>query len=234
MIQILPKFAPINIKYSKKKAKMRILTPRNNKDFYDYLTGIYGIDERVIFDRRSFTSLKNLDSPLFSNIIRPEDRKKEFKKYDTYDHVNDTWFKRPIGEFFKCLLEAGNHWYIFRVERYLDDYGKVHLDWEFIKRFVIEKQLHGGNTPVTFYENVDYISWDKPEYIKKKYLKNGVPNPIVKDTILTSFIEAEDMYQGIYSYISSLNEKDYADTRDDIQKLESAGFDKKISFRNIK
>lgn len=80
MIQIQPKFASINIKYIKKKAKMRILTPRNNKDFYDYLTGIYGIDERVIFDRRSFTSLKNMDSYLFDNEIRPEDRKKRVQK----------------------------------------------------------------------------------------------------------------------------------------------------------
>ena len=31
---------------------MKILTPRNNKDYYDYLTGIYGIDEKVVYDRR--------------------------------------------------------------------------------------------------------------------------------------------------------------------------------------
>lgn len=53
---------------------MIILTPRKNKDFYDILTGIYGIDERVIFDRRNFTSLKNLESPLFYNERRPEER----------------------------------------------------------------------------------------------------------------------------------------------------------------
>lgn len=212
---------------------MIILTPRNNKDFYDYLTGIYGRDERVIFDKRNFTSLKNFGSPLFNNEIRAEDKKKEFKKYGCYDDLHHTWFKRPVGVFYKCLLEAGNHWYFFRVERYVDNYNKVHLDWEFVDRIIVNSNLHAGNTPVTFFENVDYYREDKPELIKK-YLKNGIPNPIVKDTILTSFIEAEDVYQGIYSYISSLNEINYADTRDDIQKLESAGFDKKTSFRNIK
>ncbi len=25
---------------------MKILTPRKNKDYYDYLSGIYGIDEK--------------------------------------------------------------------------------------------------------------------------------------------------------------------------------------------
>lgn len=212
---------------------MKILTTRNNKDFYDYLTGIYGIDERVILNRRNFTFLKNLDSPLFYNEERPEDREKEFKKYGCFDDLHNTWFKRPVGVFYKCLLEAGNHWYIFRVERYIDKYNKPHLDWEFVDRIIVNSNLHAGNTPVTFFENVDYDRVDKPELIKK-YLKNGIPNPIVKDTILTSFIEAEDAYQGIYSYISSLNDINFADTRDDIQKLESAGFDKKSSFRNIK
>lgn len=212
---------------------MKILTPRNNKDFYDYLSGMYGIDEKVVFDRREFTALKNLDSPLFSKIRRPEDKKKEVKRYFYYDDVNETWFKRPIGEFFKCLLEAGNHWYIFRAERYLDDYDNVQIDWVLMKRIVVDKSLHSGDTPVTFYEALKYDRWNKPDYIKKN-LKKGIPNPIIKDTVLTSFIDAEDIYHGIYSYISSLNDMDYSDTRDDIQKLESAGFDKKISFRNIK
>ena len=212
---------------------MIILTPRNNKDFNDYLTGIYGIDEKIVFDRRNFTSLKNLDSPLFYNETRPGDRKKEFKKRGCYDYIHHTWFKRPVGVFYECLLEAGNHWYIFRVERYIDNYNKVHIDWEFVNRIIVDNKLHVGKTPITFFEKVDYYGPEKPEYLKK-YLKNGIPNPMVKDTILTSFIEAGDVYQGIYSYISSLNEINYADTRDDIQKLESAGFDKKTSFRNIK
>ena len=63
---------------------MKILTPRNNKDFYDYLTGIYGIDEKVVFDRRTFTILKNSDSPLFSKIKRPEDREKVYWEYALY------------------------------------------------------------------------------------------------------------------------------------------------------
>ena len=46
---------------------MKILTPRNNKDYYDYLTGIYGIDEKVVFDRRRFTIISRLDLPIFSN-----------------------------------------------------------------------------------------------------------------------------------------------------------------------
>ena len=196
---------------------MKIITPRNNKDFYDYLTGIYGIDEKVVFDRRTFTILKNSDSPLFSKIKRPEDREKIYL---------------PVGSFIYSLLEAGNHWYIFRTERYLDDYGKVYIDWCFIKKIVVDKKIHSGETPLTFFQ-CGYWHRCTTEEIKRS-LSNSISNPIIKDTPITSFVKADDVYQGIYAYISSLNDIDYTDNRNDIQKLESAGFDKKTSFRNIK
>ncbi len=61
--------------------KMKILTPRNNKDYYDYLTGIYGEDEKIVYDRRVFTVLTNLDSPLFSYVSTPNDSpKKEVRR----------------------------------------------------------------------------------------------------------------------------------------------------------
>ncbi|MCH5327865.1 MAG: hypothetical protein J1E02_02495 [Coprobacter sp.] len=214
---------------------MKIITPRNNKDFYDYLTGIYGIDEKVVFDRRVFNVLKSSDSPLFSTIKRPEDREKVYWEY-AFDEVENKHFDRPVGSFIYSLLEAGNHWYIFRTERYLDDYGKVHIDWCFIKKIVVDKKMHSGDTPLTLYPNLGIYGWrsDTPIFIKKHDLKNGIANPIIKDTPITSFVKADDVYQGIYAYISSLNDIDYTDNRNDIQKLESAGFDKKTSFRNIK
>ena len=43
-----------------------------------------------------------------------------------------------------------------------------------------------------------------------------------------------DIWQNLYQYLSSLRDKPFIDTRSDIQKLESAGFDKKTCFRNIK
>ena len=42
------------------------LDTEKNKDYCDYLSGIYGIDEKVVYDRRQFTVLKSLDTPLFN------------------------------------------------------------------------------------------------------------------------------------------------------------------------
>ncbi len=45
---------------------------------------------------------------------------------------------------------------------------------------------------------------------------------------------AQDIYQELNRYISSLNDIEIVDSRTDVEKAESAGFDRKTSFRNIK
>lgn len=44
----------------------------------------------------------------------------------------------------------------------------------------------------------------------------------------------KELEGALYEYLSSLRDKPFIDTRSDVQKLESAGFDKKTSFRNVK
>ena len=34
---------------------MKILDKRGSKDYYDYLTGVYGIDDKLVLDRRKKT-----------------------------------------------------------------------------------------------------------------------------------------------------------------------------------
>lgn len=212
---------------------MKIITSRNNKDFYDYLISIYGIDEKVVFDRRQYNVLKLSDSPFFCMERLPKDEKKEKKKYVVYDHIKERYVSRPIGKFMLGLLEVGLNWYIFRVERYLDDKERVSIDWECIKKIEIEKRFHAGVTAMTFFPDISWRKWYTPECIKKE-LKNGIENPILKGSKLTSFLAPDEVYQSIYAYLSSLNDFDFSDARSDIQKLESAGFDKVTSFRKIK
>ena len=60
--------------------------------------------------------------------------------------------------------------------------------------------------------------------------------PKLFDVNLNKFIKAETVYQWIYDYISqkNLEKEQHQDLRTDIQKLEGRGFDKKLSFRNMK
>jgi hypothetical protein len=51
---------------------------------------------------------------------------------------------------------------------------------------------------------------------------------------MASSIPGEEIFKALYAYLSSLNDKDIVDNRTDVQKAESAGFDRKTSFRNVK
>lgn len=134
-----------------------------------------------------------------------------------------------------CMLEAGLKWYFFRVERYLDDSSAVHIDWEIIKTRRISKYQRLGATPMTFFRAYKRYSWWIEENLDINVEKtDSISNPILKDTPITSLIPPQEIYNELCAYISSLNDIEFVDTRSDVQKAESAGFDKKTSFRNIK
>ena len=57
-------------------------------------------------------------------------------------------------------------------------------------------------------------------------------NPILISASLL-LIPAETIFDEIQAFILSLNDIQHEDTRTDIQKLESAGFDRKTSFRKM-
>ncbi|MBD5367931.1 MAG: hypothetical protein HDR83_01545 [Bacteroides sp.] len=219
---------------------MKILTPRNNKDYYDYLSGIYGVDEKVVFDRRNFTILSRLTSPLFFY----ERTEKDSPKREVPSWMRkDKKIPEYEGTIYHCLLEVGMRWYLFDVERYLDDKCEVCIDWKIDRIIDISKTQRVGTSPISFFNS--YRSYGRWYYRRYKFHENEIPkieadvndtvsNPILTGTAIPSLIPAEDIYNHISAYISSLNDIEISDTRSDEEKAESAGFDRKTSFRNIK
>lgn len=219
---------------------MKILTPRNNKDYYDYLTGIYGIDEKVVFDRRKFTIISRLDLPIFSyKPLEKDAPKKEIPSW--------LWRDKKVPEYecakFECLLEAGLKWFFFEVERYLDNNSKLCIDWKLVKRKDVSKRQRISPSPITFftdYSSYRYHGWSIGLTEDERYHRIEVKdedtfsNPILSGTPIPSLIPAEEIYNLLCCYISSLNDIEIIDTRTDVEKAESAGFDRKTSFRNIK
>lgn len=214
---------------------MKILTPRNNKDYYDYLTGIYGIDEKVVYDRRQFTILARLDSPFFSHSRMEKDApKKEIRSWK-WSGRRGKWVTEAVADETYCMLEVGLKWYFFKVERYLDDSLSVHLDWKIEKTKSITRYQRVGVRPMTFFKAYATYRWWTDEDLDIRVEKaDAISNPILKDTPITSLISSQEIYGELCAYISSLNDVEIFDTRTDIQKAESAGFDGKTSFRNIK
>jgi len=76
------------------------------------------------------------------------------------------------------------------------------------------------------------LRWSHEE--QWKATKQRVENPILSGTFIPKVIPPSEIWSALYEYLSSLNDKPIIDSRSDIQKLESAGFDRKTSFRNVK
>lgn len=214
---------------------MKILTPRKNKDYYDYLTGISGIDEKVVYDRRQFTVLRSLDTPFFNYNLLETDRPKMEVRYLEWNGRRHQWVTKYIGAIHRCMLEVGLKWYFLEAERYLDDSANVCIDWRLVKTTDITKAQHLGTTPMTFFKAYsDYSSIRRGTLDIRVDGNDTISNPILSGTPIPSIIPPQNLYNDLSSYISSLNDKEFVDNRTDIQKAESAGFDRKTSFRNVK
>ena len=80
-----------------------------------------------------------------------------------------------------------------------------------------------------FYEEISKVGYIAPD----KY-GDYKENPILDGTWIPSLIPAEEVWNNITDYLLSIKEPVITDNRTDVQHLESHGFDKKTSFRNVK
>lgn len=209
-----------------------------NKDYYDYIVGIYGRDENIVFDRRDAilvnNTYQNSDNPLWSKKIITRnssyanfDRKKEASKMYKWSlknpHID---LSIPHGNLYYVGIEIGFKLYFFLVERYLDESNNVCIEPSLIEVSDIKNKINEQPINIIPYKHFLWRSF-RVEPIKN----NIISNPILQGTWIPKFIKAEDIYHNIYDYISSTKEKEIKDSRTDEQKAQSHGFNKE-SFRN--
>jgi hypothetical protein len=121
------------------------------KDYYDYLSGINGIDPLVVYDRRNYVLLANRNESIPSDLVyqldfekRTGDKKKTLK-YMWHSHrilYNEKYKNTPKsnnkkvleGELYYMCLLVGFVKYVIECERYLDDSDKVCIDYKIIKK----------------------------------------------------------------------------------------------------
>ena len=212
----------------------------NKKDYYDYVVGEYGIDNLMIFDRRKSVVINTDNMPqnytdfLFSNIKSEKDI---FKRLEY--HSQD----KKIGNYYHYVLKAGNVLYYFKVERFLIDNDNVQVDTFFVKKEENKEGIFNdlilAIIPfiVGYYRHTSLFDKDFEDFsiTENNVEEDEIINlPILKNTPVPRFIPAKEIFLNIYSFISSKKDIKIEDKRTDIQKLQSAGFDKIESFRNIK
>lgn len=167
------------------------------KDYYDYLTGKFGIDSNIIFDRRDFTVLRNCYEYVDTIL---EQRDNHLYRYPVYIKVG-----------------IGNKWYNFIIK---SKNATIEANTDRINIPFIQKRKKG--LPITEFKVGTSSGYGF-----------SIKNVVFKDTFIPSFICPEEAYIAIYEYLSSMKDMDMTDSRTDKEKLLSAGFDPKTSFRNI-
>lgn len=230
--------------------KMKIID--NKKDYYDYLASIYGIDDLVVYDRRgsvTFSSEKYLLNGMeyyFSHKILPHDKPITEKQYWNLKSIakqreakavkhkyGKTWKE---GDVYHFVLEVGYTHYRFEVERWIDN-GKsecAHVEHTLIDTLKDVRHRYTDVPMCIIPCQAQYWRWSHEERWEEVKGSRRIENPILSDTFIPKIIPPTDIWHALYEYLSSLRDKPFTDTRSDVQKLESAGFDKKISFRNVK
>lgn len=228
-----------------------------HKDYYDYIVGLYGLDNKVVYDRRDSVVIdKNIDKELdyysILNFRNHGNKNNTFgikklmqcfcnKKLSWND--SSPWHSYSDDEkahVFYFALQVGYYKYTFKVIRQIVN-GKLDIKYELYSKDYLRIEYYSDapiyliSMEVDFLERKpkDDLSYDRRQGVT--YPKPAIiENPILKNTFISGFISPYDMWNNIYNYLISVSDKKIIDTRTNDQHIESNGFDKKISFRNVK
>lgn len=198
------------------------------KDYYDYLVGIYGRDENKVFDRREMITASKFD-------------------FKPFNRENLHWYYRSNPNVV-AIAVLGKVYVVEQIEKGLWEqhlFNTTHYAWEtwatkLISEIPQEKRVHWeefittdenkkNRKPIMFYNIPKYKrGWkDKDEIITAV--------PLLSSFGFTKFLPKEEIYHELDLFLGWLKDNPpIEDNRTDIEKLQSHGFDKKISFRHRK
>ncbi len=206
------------------------------RDYYDYLIGIYGRDEKKVFKRKNTITANDIKW-LTPKSKYPKDKKLQEKYHVTQMvlekkensveiHLNNKKYK--LEQVHKGIWKQHKYYkydhYLTRLISNIDtkDEDKF-IDW----------------IPTTYnakHREPVLISYTEYEYTENAlFCLNKIKTPILETFGFYNILSAQDVYVEIDAFLGWLHDNPQPeDNRTDIQKLESKGFDKKTSFRNIK
>ena len=220
----------------------------NKKDYYDYVSGIYGIDPYVVYDRRNSVSSSTIMNMSGWNEMFSKNALSTDSIHRAKYGILHPYGKRFIDCDYKLTIEAGEkHFYIlctriretkdspielkYRVYDPIEDLKSRYSHYSSLRRNWVEEEIarykqKRSKAPLA-------IFYTDCSYYRSSSETHEIENPILKDLPITGLIPAEEIWKGIYEYLLKMKEPNVVDNRTDIEHIESAGFDKKTSFRNM-
>ena len=183
------------------------------KDYYDYLSGIYGIDEKIVLDRR--------------NSQIPKLYKKDSFKFTIFLcglsidglHKGDNFY---YGEDLKQFERKVPTWY-YKFEKKSEKFVYINC----------ENTRHKSEKFYTEPIKDDKHTNDKLDCPIVLSYDTNYKFPILSNMNLQTMFSPDDVYQLLYQWVSNkiTKKENKTDNRTDVEKLLSKGFDKKKSFR---
>ncbi len=196
------------------------------KDYYDYLVGIYGRDENKVFDRREMITANEFD-------FIPFDRKNPHRCYSTNPNVVAIAILGKIyvvEQIEKGLWEQHlfDTYFSFGTELISEIPQEKRVYYE---EFIKTNENKKNRKPIMFYNIPKYRSrWEEEE---KDEIITAVP--LLSSFGFTKFLPEEEIYHELDLFLGWLKDNPpIEDKRTDLEKLQSRGFDKRISFRHRK
>ena len=195
------------------------------KDYYDYLSGVWGIDPKIVLDRREF------EHPEFYSHPKKIVLYICGKRIEGFHDGNSTYFGETLSKFGE-ITEP-----------------KKYPAWRFTtyhrspepSRFVKFEYKSPFTTTVDYVINVDVTNDLENHNIKENcpILMVGIHSnkisrfPILEKLNVGSIFSPEVIYQMLVDWLSERNNEleNRVDNSTDIEKLINKGFDKKCSFR---
>lgn len=188
---------------------MRIIS--KHKDYYDYLQGVYGIDNYKIYQRK--------------NIIKEED----------FDTTFDLLNKKNKNQHFVYRFAINNKIYqIFKTRKGFFPVSKELLKELDYNKWRLESILtsQGGSTNLNMKYRKPILVSVGSEYYFEKYQDK---DPLMKSFSFHKILSAHELYIEVETFLGWIKDNPpIEDNQTDVEKILSNGFDKKISFRHRK
>lgn len=205
------------------------------KDYYDYLTKIYGVDNKIVLDRRESQQSILSDSDAHLVLIICGIKYEGYYDGSHFYWCDEVWQKANNS---KSGTAKDNHWHWkWHPEKLKQKYCYV-TD----KYSLSNKRLFTYEISTVALEGYDHVNeeYKCPILLGRKNCSNDrrlLPTDFVKypkliDLDFASVVKPMDMYLMLSQYLAP---KDIVvDTRSNDEKVVTNGFDLKTSFRNVK
>lgn len=196
------------------------------KDYYDYLSGIWGVDPKLVLDRREFKHPE-----FFAHHPEVIQLYVCGKLIEGFWDGENFYFGEALSKFGE--IKKPHSWFFSRAEhgkgRYVEFYFQPNTNIPLARNERYQILVES----VDDYKKYN-LAQNCPILMNNRYSRDGFYRyPILSKMNVSSILKPEVIYQMLVDWFSERNNEleKRPDNQTDVQKLVSKGFDKKHSFR---